>query len=65
MAVLNFKNRKNQEKFRDETSKGDKSSTIFETNEDIHSETNTFIKKLNEIMFKCFDEIRVGKNKKK
>ena len=45
--------------------KGDKLSTIFERNEDIHSQTNTFIKELHGIMFKCFDNIRVGKNKKK
>ena len=35
----------------------------FLTNEDIHTQTDLFIKKLNGILFKCFKKIRIGKKK--
>ena len=64
MEVLNFKNKNNQHKFREETSKNNKLSKIFETSEDLNIQTELFIKKLNGIMFKCFDKIRIGQKKK-
>ena len=64
IEVFNFKNKKNQLKFKDETSKDNRLSKIFETNEDIHTQTDLFIKKLNGIVFKCFKKIRIGKKKK-
>ena len=64
MVVLNFRNKKNQEKFKEETSMNNRLSKIFDSNEDLHIQTDLFIKKLNGIMFKCFDKIRVGHNKK-
>ena len=36
---------------------------FFLTNEDIHTQTDLFIKKLNGILFKCFKKIRIGKKK--
>ena len=49
--MLNFKNKNNQCKFREETSKNNRLSKIFETSEDLNIQTELFIKKLNEIMF--------------
>ena len=51
MVVLNFRNKKNQEKFKEETSMNNRLSKIFDSNEDLHIQTDLFIKKLNGIMF--------------
>ena len=64
MVVLNFRNKKNQEKFKEEFSMNYRLSKIFDSNEDLHIQTDLFIKKLNGIMLKCFDKIREGHNKK-
>ena len=63
IEVFNFKNKTNQEKFRQETGSTKKLSEVFDTNQDINEQTNVFLKRLDRIVHKCFKKIRIGRIK--
>ena len=65
VEVFNFKSKKNQQKFTEETSRDNKLSKIFDSGEDLNKQTDLFIKRLNGIIYKCFDKVRLGQGKKK
>ena len=63
VEVFDFKNKANQEKFREATSTSTYLSEVFETTENINIQTKQFIKRLNKCIHKSFKKIRIGKRK--
>ena len=49
--------------FTEATSKTTKLSEVFDTNEDINTQTKKFLKKLDKTMNRCFKKVRVGGKK--
>jgi hypothetical protein len=64
IKVLNFKNKDCQKKFYKETCQGTYLSSAFDGNENLNTQTKTFIKRFNKVCKKTFRVIRI-KNKNK
>ena len=54
LEVFNFKNKEGQKMFKEITSDNTKLSQIFDTNEDIYTQTKRFIKTLDGMLHRCF-----------
>ena len=63
VEIFNFRNKANQEMFKAATSKTTKLSEVFDTNEDINTQTKKFLKRLDKILHRCFKKVRVGGKK--
>ena len=61
--LFNLKNKECQKVFKDETTKTNDLSKIFEDEKDLDVATNKFLKKLNKILHKCFRKIGSKKEK--
>ena len=59
----NFKDKKCQIYFKDETSKTNELSRIFDSEKDINAQTKKFIKRLNGFISQCFKKIKITENK--
>ena len=62
-AMFNLKNKVCQKAFKEETSKTDYLSKIFEEEKDLDKATSKFMKKLNKVLHKCFKKVKVKSNK--
>ena len=62
-TVFNLKNKECQKVFKAETSNNDKLSKIFDKEEDLEKATETFMKKINKILYKCFKKVGQRKDK--
>ena len=66
IELFNLKNKDCQEEFKRETStcvNGGFLSSVFDQEEDVHSLTKIFIKRLDKTIQKCFKKIRVKEKK--
>ena len=63
IEIFNFRNKANQKLFTEATSKTTKLSEVFDTNQDINTQTKKFLKRLEKTMNKCFKKVRVGGKK--
>ena len=54
VEVFNFNNKEGQRMFKDITSDNTKLSEIFDTSEDINTQTKRFIKTLDGMLHRCF-----------
>jgi hypothetical protein len=59
VEMFNLKNREDQKKFKEMTSKTDIFSSIINKEEDLNIGTKKFLKKLNECVHKCFSKVRI------
>ena len=60
--VFNLKNKEGQDKFKDATAALNNNNyllSVFDTSEDINTQTKVFLKKLENIIHKCFRKIRI------
>ena len=63
--MFNLKNRYCQKQFKEPTNVGTFLSEVFDTNDDLDKSTNPFIKRLNQVIRKSFQKIRItGKTDK-
>ena len=63
LEVFNMKNKEFQQMFKEETSKTKKLSSTFDTNEDLNTQTEKFIKLPNKCIYKCFRKVKISKNR--
>ena len=61
--IFNLKNTMCQKKFREETSKTNSLSKIFDEETDLDKATEQFKKRLEKVLYKCFQKISVKKDK--
>ena len=61
--VFNFRSKSNQEKFKEVTSSSTWLSEVFDTEEDINTQTTKFLKRLDKTMHKCFKKVRLCEKK--
>ena len=59
MEIYNLKNKEHQKIFKELTSTGNDLSSIFDDVKDLNEATNSFFKKLEEYIQKCFKRIRI------
>ena len=60
VEVFNFNNKEGQKKFKNMTTDNTNLSQIFDTEEDINTQTKRFIKKLDGILHQCFTKVKIG-----
>ena len=65
IKILNFKDKPCQEKFKEETSKDNYLSSVFNENESLNTQTNIFLKRLNKVCHKVFKIIKVTNKREK
>ena len=65
VQLLNFKDKKCQKIFTEETSKNAYLSSSFDSQENLNIQTNIFMKRLNKVCHKAFRVIRVNNKKEK
>ena len=63
LEVFNLKNKECQQVFKHETSKNTKLSAVFNSDENINTQTEKFIKLLNKCIHKCFRKVKVTNSK--
>ena len=61
--VFNFKSKTSQEKFYFETTNTTKFTDVFDTHDDVNTQTKKFLKQLNHSAHKYFKKVRVGKHR--
>ena len=61
--VFNFRSKSNQEKFKEVTSSSTWLLEVFDTEEDINTQTTKFLKRLDKTMHKCFKKVRLCEKK--
>ena len=57
--MYNLKNRNGQQKFKEITSTGTFLSEVFDNNDDLNKSTALFLKRLNQVIKKSFNKIRI------
>ena len=65
IEVFNFKDRSNEEKFKETTSSTPSLSKVFDTTEDVNIQTQKFLKILDKYIRKSFKKVRLGTKKPK
>ena len=63
VEVFNMKNKFCQQVFKEHTSKTSKLSEIFDSEENMNTQTKKFIKLLNKCIYKCFRKVKVSNSK--
>ena len=63
VEIFNFRNKTNQKIFTEATSNTTKLSEVFETNEDINTQTKKFLKRLDKTVNRCFKKVRISGKK--
>ena len=63
VEVFNMKNKECQEVFKNETSKSDKLSAVFDSDEDVNTQTKKFLKLLTKCVHKCFRKVKINKSR--
>ena len=62
-AVFNLKNKECQKVFKDETSNNTRLSRVFDEEDDLDRATELFMKKINKLIYKCFNKIGQRRDK--